>query len=69
MVRHIYTSVVSHQMGPGATALTRMPQLGMIICARPFVNCRMAPYRARQTRKLKQSETAQAYTVAAGRAL
>lgn len=30
-------------MGPGATALTRMPLLGVIICARPLVNCRMAP--------------------------
>ena len=34
---------VTHQMGPGATALTRMPLLGVIICARPLVNCRMAP--------------------------
>ena len=34
----------AYQMGPGATALQRIPLLGSSICARPFVNILMAPF-------------------------
>ena len=39
-------------MGPGATALTRIPLLGVIICARPLVNCRMAPCSCHATQRV-----------------